>query len=179
MTIDPHQFPAARFREALGRFATGVTIVTALDGAGRPVGLTANSFNSVSLDPPMVLWSLAARSRNLDVFRQASHFAINILAADQRYLSDRFARPVEDRFADVEWEEGIAGVPLISGTTAVFQCENETRVPAGDHVVFLGKVVAFGHDEKEPLIFHAGRYTIPHAGPHTGPHAGPHGGHPG
>lgn len=153
---------AGRFRAALGRFVTGVTIVTTLDDAGRPVGLTANSFNSVSLDPPMVLWSLARRSRNLALFEEARHYAINILAADQHGLSDRFARPAEDRFADVDWTPGVCGMPVIAGVTAVFECRNETRVEGGDHIVFLGRVEAFEEADRVPLIFHSGRYARPH-----------------
>uniref|UniRef100_UPI003BAC36EF flavin reductase family protein n=1 Tax=Stappia sp. TaxID=1870903 RepID=UPI003BAC36EF len=151
-----------RFRAALGRFVTGVTIVTTLDASGRPVGLTANSFNSVSLDPPMVLWSLARRSANLPLFEGASHYAINILAADQHALSDRFARSVEDRFAGVDWTPGVCGMPVLAGVTAVFECVNDTRVDGGDHVVFLGRVEAFEEQDRVPLVFHSGRYARPH-----------------
>lgn len=149
------------FRAALGRFATGVTIVTTLDGDGRPVGLTANSFNSVSLDPPMVLWSLARTSRNLGIFERATHYAINVLASDQRALSDRFARPVENRFAGVDWRAGLGGVPVLDGVTAVFECSHATRVPGGDHIVFLGQVEAFDARDREPLLYHGGRYATP------------------
>lgn len=149
------------FRNALGRFVTGVTIVTTLDEAGCPVGLTANSFNSVSLDPPMVLWSLSLRSQNLPVFEAARHYAVNILASDQRALSDRFARPVADRFAGVAWRPGQSGVPVLDGVTAVFECINESRVEGGDHLVFLGRVRAFDHFDREPLIYHSGRYATP------------------
>ncbi|MBB99789.1 MAG: flavin reductase [Rhodobacteraceae bacterium] len=149
------------FRAALGRFATGVTIVTTLDGDGRPVGLTANSFNSVSLDPPMVLWSLARTSRNLAIFERATHYAINVLASDQRALSDRFARPVENRFAGVDWRAGLGGVPVLDGVTAVFECSHATRVQGGDHIVFLGQVEAFDARDREPLLYHGGRYATP------------------
>ncbi|WP_349358681.1 flavin reductase family protein [Stappia sp.] len=149
------------FRTALGRFVTGVTVITTLDAQGAPVGLTANSFNSVSLDPPMVLWSLARSSRNLAVFSEASHYAVNVLASDQRHLSDRFARPVADRFAGVDWRAGRGGVPVLSGVTATFECRNTTRVDGGDHVVFLGAVEAFEGCDREPLIYHAGRYATP------------------
>lgn len=148
-------------RDALGRFATGVTVVTTLDAAGRPVGLTANSFNSVSLDPPMVLWSLARRSLNLRIFLDAGHFAVNVLAADQRDLSDRFAKPAGDRFAGVDWEAGTAGVPVFPGTVASFECATDSRIDGGDHVIFLGRVARFRHADKEPLIYHAGRYSTP------------------
>lgn len=149
------------FRNALGRFATGVTIVTTLDAAGRPVGLTANSFNSVSLDPPLVLWSLARRSANLPAFEAAGRFAVNVLAADQRDLSDRFARPVEDRFAGVDWQAGAAGIPVLAGATACFECTTDNRIDGGDHVIFLGRVDRFHHADREPLIYHAGRYSTP------------------
>jgi 3-hydroxy-9,10-secoandrosta-1,3,5(10)-triene-9,17-dione monooxygenase reductase component len=158
--IRPHD--PFRFRAALGRFATGVTIVTTLDASGRPVGLTANSFNSVSLDPPMVLWSLARRSANLALFETVDHYAINILAADQQALSDRFARPHPDRFAGVSWHAGACGMPVLEGVTAVFECANSTRVDGGDHVVFLGQVEAFEETDKVPLVFHSGRYGRPH-----------------
>lgn len=151
----------ASFRNALGRFATGVTIVTTLDPTGRPVGLTANSFNSVSLDPPLVLWSLARRSLNLRIFLDAGHFAVNVLAADQRRLSDRFARPADDRFAGVDWEAGTAGVPVLAGATASFECATDSLVDGGDHVIFLGRVARCRHADKEPLIYHAGRYSTP------------------
>ncbi|SRR5690606_27109667 len=150
---------ARNFRDALGRFATGVTIVTTLDHDGRPVGLTANSFNSVSLDPPMVLWSLSRRSQNLAVFERAERYAVNVLAVDQRELSDRFARSVDDRFAGVSWRPGTGGVPVLADVAAVFECENETRVAGGDHMIFLGRVAAFSHDERQPLIYHGGRYA--------------------
>ncbi|WP_208979068.1 flavin reductase family protein [Stappia stellulata] len=153
------------FRTALGRFATGVTIVTTLDATGRPVGLTANSFNSVSLDPPMVLWSLARSSRNLGAFERATHYAINVLASDQRALSDRFARPAQDRFADVDWCPGLGGVPVLAGVTAVFQCRHDAQVEGGDHIVFLGAVEAFEGREREPLLYHGGRYATPRYAP--------------
>ncbi|MCA1299776.1 flavin reductase family protein [Stappia indica] len=151
-------------RNALGRFVTGVTIVTTVDASGRPVGLTANSFNSVSLDPPMVLWSLARTSRNMATFEGAGHYAINILASDQTGLSNRFARPEQDRFERVDWQMGACGVPVLAGVTAVFECRNSTRVDGGDHVVFLGQVEAFDHADREPLIYHGGRYATPHYG---------------
>lgn len=156
MMVDRQQF-----RRALGRFVTGVTIVTARDEGAKPVGLTVNSFNSVSLDPPIVLWSLARKSLNLPVFEAARHFAINVLARDQRQLSERFSQPLADRFEGVDWASGAGGVPVLAGTTAVFECESENRVEAGDHVIFLGRVISFRHADKEPLIFHAGRYVMP------------------
>lgn len=147
------------FRMALGRFVTGVTVVTTLDAAGAPIGLTANSFNSVSLDPPLVLWSLSRRSINLPVFEAASHFAVNVLSIDQKHLSDRFARPVEDRFRDVEWTPGAGGVPVLRDCAAVFECASHERYEGGDHVIFIGRVERFDHQNRVPLAFHAGGYA--------------------
>lgn len=153
------------FRRALGRFVTGVTVVTTRDAEGRPIGLTANSFNSVSLDPPLVLWSLARRSANLAAFEAASHFAVNILADDQTALSERFARPSEDRFAGLDWTEGLGGAPVLAGCAATFECRTESRHEGGDHVIFLGRVERFDHAERVPLAFHGGRYaTTAHYG---------------
>ncbi|MDH4051688.1 MAG: flavin reductase family protein, partial [Rubrivivax sp.] len=120
-------------RRVLGRFATGVTIVTCLDAAGQPVGLTANSFSSLSLDPALVLWSLRLSSPSLPAFRAAPHFAINILAESQVELSRRFAAPAEDRFADGPWSPGAAGVPVLAGAAAVLECERTLEQVAGDH----------------------------------------------
>jgi 3-hydroxy-9,10-secoandrosta-1,3,5(10)-triene-9,17-dione monooxygenase reductase component len=150
---------AKAFRSALGAFATGVTIVTTNDGE-RDVGLTANSFNSVSLDPPLVLWSLARTSASLGAFQKAGHFAVNILATDQQELSNRFARPGTDKFADLELERGAGGVPLLVGCCARFQCRLTFEYEGGDHVIFVGEVVKFDHSPREPLLFHSGRYAF-------------------
>jgi len=150
----------ADFRAALGSFVTGVTIVTASDGAGRDVGVTASSFNSVSLDPPMVLWSLARKSASLPVFAQASHFAVHILAADQEHLSDRFARSGADKFAGLAIERGAGGAPLLPGAAARFQCRSAFQHDGGDHVIFVGEVEAFERDTRAPLAFHGGRYAV-------------------
>ena len=116
-------FDSRAFRRALGNFATGVTVVTAAAPGGRTVGVTANSFNSVSLEPPLILWSLDKRSSSLAVFEAASHFAVNILAADQIELSNNFAKPREDRFAGIEHRAGEGGAPLLADCAACFQCE--------------------------------------------------------
>lgn len=146
------------FRNALGTFVTGVTIVTARDGAGRPVGLTANSFNSVSLDPPMVLWSLSLHSGSLPVFRDAESWAVHVLSADQQTMSDRFATPGVDRFAGLELSDGPEGAPLLDGYAARFGCRARFEYEGGDHAIFLGEVVDFDRREVEPLIYHGGRY---------------------
>ncbi|WP_417322830.1 flavin reductase family protein [Erythrobacter aureus] len=151
-------FDPQAFRDALGSFVTGVTIVTARDGEGRPFGLTANSFNSVSLDPPMVLWSLSLRSRTLPVFRDATSWAVHVLAADQQPMSDRFAQPGEDKFAGLAVMDGPEGAPLIEGYAARFGCRARFEYEGGDHAIFLGEVVDFDRREAAPLIYHGGRY---------------------
>lgn len=153
-------FSARDFRAALGMFATGVTIVTARNAEGLPVGLTANSFNSVSLSPPLVLWSLARSAGSMPDFERGSHYAINILAADQRALAERFAsKTVVDRFSGVAFREGAGGAPILEGSAAVFECFNRSRYEEGDHVIFVGEVERCGRRTgAQPLIFHGGRY---------------------
>ncbi|MEW6100279.1 MAG: flavin reductase family protein [Pseudomonadota bacterium] len=152
-------FSSLQFRQALGMFATGVTVVTARDADGRLIGLTANSFNSVSLEPPLVLWSLALRAGSMPVFARGSHYAINILAADQVELAERFASKNVDRFAGVAWRPGLAGAPVLEGAAAVFECFNRSQYEEGDHVIFVGEVEHCTRREgASPLIFHGGRY---------------------
>ena len=140
-------------------FATGITIVTARDASGACVGLTANSFNSVSLAPPLVLWSLSLNAGSLPAFARGSHYAINILAADQRALAERFASKTVDRFAGVEFREGLGGAPVLVGAAAVFECFNRSRYEEGDHIIFVGEVERCEHRSgAQPLIFHGGRY---------------------
>jgi 3-hydroxy-9,10-secoandrosta-1,3,5(10)-triene-9,17-dione monooxygenase reductase component len=160
MAPDPNSDYARQFRSALGAFATGVTIVTSRDAAGLDVGLTANSFNSVSLDPPMVLWSLAKNARSLPAFLAATHFAVHVLAADQEELSLRFAARGVQKFAGLDLERGAAGVPLLRGCSARFQCRTAFRHEGGDHVIFVGEVESFDHSERPPLVFHGGRYAL-------------------
>jgi flavin reductase (DIM6/NTAB) family NADH-FMN oxidoreductase RutF len=155
----PSGLDAQQFRAALGMFATGVTIVTARDADGSLVGLTANSFNSVSLAPPLVLWSLAMKAGSMPVFSRGSHYAINILAADQQDLARRFATRDIDRFAGVRWREGAGGAPVLDGVAAVFECANRSQYEEGDHVIFVGEVECCSRREQaQPLIFHGGRY---------------------
>src|SRR5271170_3604278 len=149
-----------QFRAALGAFATGVTIVTTRDGAGADVGLTASSFNSVSLDPPMVLWSLAKDSLSLPAFMECDHFGVHVLASNQQALADRFATRGADKFSGLAVARGPDGIPLLSGCSARFQCKTAFRHQGGDHVIFVGEVVAFDHLELPPLVFHSGRYAI-------------------
>lgn len=149
---------ARALRNALGKFATGVAVVTTLSKDGSPVGVTVNSFSSVSLDPPLVLWSLTNSSPNLATFKDASHFVINILAHDQEHVSNQFARPVEDRFANVECREGAYGVPVLSGTLASFECKNARNTEGGDHTVFFGEVLEYEEADLAPLLFFSGKY---------------------
>ena len=145
-------------RQALGRFVTGVTIVTCRDEQGAPIGLTANSFNALSLDPPLVLWSLRVASSTIEAFTNASHFAVNVLAADQVDLSRRFARPSSAKFDAGEWTDGQGGAPLLAGCVAVFECRRRSHHPAGDHVLFIGEVERIGGSASTPLVYHAGHY---------------------
>lgn len=157
-------FDSRAFRRALGNFATGVTVITASDAAGRKVGVTANSFNSVSLDPPLVLWSIDKRSRSHAVFEAAGHFAVNVLAVDQVELSNTFARPGDDRFAGIEHESGEGGAPLLPGCSARFRCEKFQQIDGGDHWILIGRVLAFDDLGRSPLLYHQGGYSrvLPH-----------------
>lgn len=156
-------FSPRQFRSALGMFATGVTIVTARTGKGDLVGLTANSFNSVSMDPPLVLWSLSKRSLSMDAFSTGTHYAINVLSAEQHALALQFASPVGDRWRDVAWRPGMAGAPLIEGSVAHFECFNRSRYDEGDHVIFVGEVEHCDHRPgAAPLLFHGGRFYTEH-----------------
>ena len=159
----PPTFSAQEFRTALGMFATGVTIVTAREQDGTVIGLTANSFNSVSLDPPLVLWSLARAAASLAAFSKGSHYAINVLAAGQKALAERFASRGADRSSGVEFSEGIAGAPLLQGAAAIFECFNRSRYEEGDHVIFVGEVERCCFQPgASPLLFHGGRFYTEH-----------------
>jgi flavin reductase (DIM6/NTAB) family NADH-FMN oxidoreductase RutF len=158
----PPSFSSQEFRAALGMFATGVTIVTARTPDG-VIGLTANSFNSVSLDPPLVLWSLAQAAASLSAFRAGSHYAINVLANDQKALAERFAAKGADRWAGVNFTEGMGGAPLLTGAAAAFECFNRSRYDEGDHVIFVGEVERCSwRPGASPLLFHGGRYYTEH-----------------
>ena len=150
------------FRSALGCFPTGVCLITALAPDGRRVGLTANSFSSVSLDPPMVLWSLARSATSAPVFRDAEHFAIHVLAAGDAGISSHFAKSGEDKFAKYQdrFTAGLAGVPILQGTAARFECHSRHRYYGGDHIIVIGVVERYGYDpDAAPLVFHRGRYA--------------------
>lgn len=150
-------FDPKTFRSALGQFATGVTIVTTRDAEGAPVGVTANSFNSVSLDPPLILWSLARSARSMAAFEQAGSFAVHILASDQDELANRFASRIEDKFAGLDI--GAEGPPNIQGCSARLICTTRHLYEGGDHVIMVGEVVDYESDGKPPLLFHGGAYA--------------------
>ena len=159
----PPTFSAQEFRTALGMFATGVTIVTARAQDGTVIGLTASSFNSVSLDPPLVLWSLARAAASLAVFSNGSHYAINVLAAGQKELAERFALRGAERWTGVEFRGGIGGAPLLQGAAAIFECFNRSRYEEGDHVIFVGEVERCSFEPgASPLLFHGGRFYTEH-----------------
>ena len=150
--VDPRDF-----RNALGTYATGVTIITAMGADGKPYGLTCNSFASVSLNPPLVLWSLGTFSQGLSVFQNASHFAVNVLGVSQQALAVKFAKASADKFADVAWTPGLGSAPLLADSVAHFQCRAANRYYGGDHVIFLGAVEAYAYNRQEPLLFaHSG-----------------------
>ena len=167
-TTRPHQahppaFSSAEFRTALGMFATGVTIVTARTTSGVLVGLTANSFNSVSMAPPLVLWSLSKTAASMAAFSAGSHYAINILSADQQDLALQFSAKGVDRFAGVQYQLGRAGAPLIDGAAATFECFNRSRYEEGDHVIFVGEVEHCQHRSgASPLLYHGGKFYADH-----------------
>jgi flavin reductase (DIM6/NTAB) family NADH-FMN oxidoreductase RutF len=151
--IDPRDF-----RNALGSYATGVTIITAAAADGKPAGLTCNSFTSVSLNPPLVLWSLVIYSQSMTVFQNASHFAVNVLGAAQQDLAAKFAVSSADKFAGVKWTPGLGNAPVLAGSVANFQCRTADRYYGGDHVIFLGAVEAYAYNREAPLLFARGGY---------------------
>lgn len=155
---DSSSFDPRDFRNALGTYGTGVTIITASAQDGKPYGLTCNSFASVSLNPPLVLWSLVVYSSSLSVFQDVSHFAVNVLGISQQGLADKFAKSSEDKFAGVNWTPGLGGAPLLPDCVANFQCRAVSRYYGGDHVIFLGAVEAYSYNRKEPLLFMRGAY---------------------
>jgi flavin reductase (DIM6/NTAB) family NADH-FMN oxidoreductase RutF len=158
---DAIAFDSREFRNALGCYATGIVIMTACGPDGRLAGVTVNSFASVSLEPPLVLWSLSLYSPSLAAFQHCHHYAINVLAADQIDHSQRFSRPsngAASKFDGLSFDTGRGGAPLLHDACAWFECRNETRHPGGDHLIFIGLVEAFRRNERPPLLYHAGRY---------------------
>jgi flavin reductase (DIM6/NTAB) family NADH-FMN oxidoreductase RutF len=152
-SIDPRDF-----RNALGTYATGVTIITAAAPDGKPYGLTCNSFASVSLNPPLVLWSLVVYSSSLTIFQNASHFTVNVLGASQQELASKFAKSSDDKFTGVDWTPGLGNAPVLAESVANFQCRSVNRYYGGDHVIFLGAVEAYTYNTTEPLLFARGAF---------------------
>jgi flavin reductase (DIM6/NTAB) family NADH-FMN oxidoreductase RutF len=145
-------------RQALGRFATGVTVITTRTPDGKYEGLTANSFSAVSLDPPLVLWSLRLAAASLPSFKSSGHFVVNVLSTAQSLTSQHFATPRHDKFEDVTFSTGIGGSPMLDDSLAIFECRTETMIEGGDHMIFIGRVIRAHYRDGEPLIFAAGRY---------------------
>ena len=152
-------FDTRAFRDALGSYATGVTVITARGRNGKLAGLTANSFASVSLDPPLILWSMSLYSPSLATFQDCSHYAINVLCSEQEQLARRFATSQTDKFAGLEFAAGTGGAPLLPGCCAWFECRNEARHSGGDHLIFVGQVERYSCHDRAPLLFHSGRYA--------------------
>lgn len=164
-------FDTYSFRDALGHFATGVTIITARGKDGTPVGVTVNSFNSASLEPPLVLWSLNRSSGTLPIFNEAGSFAVHILAAEQIELSNRFARPADNKFDGIEYGEGLGGAPLLAGCAARFECRTMYQYEGGDHIIFVGEVQRFDKAGGSTLLFHKGKYALSDEQRHVTPAA--------
>ena len=158
LQADERGFDASALRRALGAFPTGVTVMTTRSAAGDPVGMTATSFNSLSLDPPLVLWSIGNGSSSLEAFAHAAHWAVHVLAREQHELASRFSQRSADRFADLPLEEGLHGLPLLRGCAARFECSAFAVHPAGDHSLLIGEVLRLAHAPVEPLVFHASQY---------------------
>lgn len=150
--------PARSLRNALGMFATGITVVTMRTPTGELVGLTVNSFNSVSLDPPLIVWSLSNSLPSRALFEACEYYAINVLAADQEAVSQRFASRLADRFSGLGFDHGLGGAPLLHGCCARFECRNTIRHAGGDHTVFISEVVRFDRSPAEPLVYFGGAY---------------------
>lgn len=160
-------FDPKDFRRALGMFATGVTIVTARAPDGTPVGVTANSFNSVSIDPPLVLWSLARSAYSLPAFSAAAHWNVHILCQEQEALSNHFARAGNDKFAGLPLDEGLTEAPLLPACSARFQCRTMFQYEGGDHLIFVGEVIGYDRSGRPPLLYVTGNYAM--ATPRCGP----------
>lgn len=152
------------FRQCLGRFATGVTVVSCTDAAGTACGMTANSFSSVSLEPPLILWNIAKVSQLLDAYLKAEHFGINVLSAHQESVSAHFAQSQHDLFAGIEHTMSDRGVPRLVETLAWFECRTQQIHDCGDHYIIIGEVIDFAANDGDPLLFFSGNYTALTAG---------------
>jgi flavin reductase (DIM6/NTAB) family NADH-FMN oxidoreductase RutF len=149
---------SAEFRRALSCFATGVAVVTTTDAHGARVGMTISSFNSVSLEPPLVLWSIAEDAYSYDAFLNAEHFAVLVLTEGQQDMASRFARKSINKFEGLDCHEGLHGLPLLSEFAACFECSTEHCYDGGDHKIIVGRVLRFEDRETDPLIFYRGHF---------------------
>lgn len=152
-------FDSSVFRGCLSEFATGVTVIATMNEQGNPVGLTANSFCSVSLVPPLVSWCLSANSFNRQVFEHATYFSVNVLAQDQVSIAHQFASKIPNRFENVAWHQGQHNMPLLEGCSAWFECRKKQVYVEGDHLIYIGEVLALGRDSKTPLLYYHGKMT--------------------
>lgn len=156
-TLDPRDF-----RRALGQFPTGVTVITTSDATGEPIGVTASSFNSVSIDPALVLWSVDKSAYSAETFRTAGHFVVNVLSSDQMDLSNRFAGRGTEKFKDITWTQGLGGCPTFPGVAARFDCRTWNVYDGGDHLIIVGEVMDYVYDpDRAPLVFTQGGYAVP------------------
>ena len=158
--MEATDFDQRAFRNALGRFATGVTVITTVGPSDKPEGMTANSFSGLSLEPPLVQWCIGKSVPTHDIFAGADHFVINILRADHKHLSNQFATPAEDKFVGVDWRPGLGGCPIVGEPLALFECRNAAQYPAGDHTILIGAVERFEYKEGDPLLFSSGKYAL-------------------
>lgn len=153
-TIDPRAL-----RDVLGCYATGVAVVTGIGDEGKPVGMTINSFSALSLDPPLILWSIGLETPSRSAFDSHAGFAINMMCAASKDLSLHFAKPSEDKFAGIDWTAGHHGVPVLTGALATLECEVEDKIISGDHQIYIGRVLRIDRTDREPLLFHRGKFA--------------------
>jgi len=166
------EFDVRDFRNALGHFPTGVTVITTLDDNGDPIGCTASSFNSVSMDPALILWSVDKNAYSAEIFENAEYFAVNVLSESQVATSNRFAGRGEDKFKDVSYIAGTGGVPLLEGCGAQFECKTWSVYEGGDHLIIVGEVISYSHNQsKTPLVFSRGSYSIASQHPNLDSHS--------
>lgn len=157
--IEQPQIDARELRNILGDFATGVAVVTTIGNNELPVGMTINSFSSVSLDPPLILWSIGLKTPSYGAFSEHTGFAINIMCAESKELSLNFARPAENKFKDIKWHAGESGVPVLDEALSTLECVTQDRISAGDHDIFIGRVVRMNNREGDALGFHRGKFV--------------------
>lgn len=159
------EFDKKAFRNALGQFPTGVTVITTKDEDGHPIGVTASSFNSVSMEPPLVLWSVAKKAYSAKIFEAAEFFIINVLAESQVAISNTCARQGADKFANIDYSEGLGGCPKLADTAAYFECKTWKLYEGGDHIIVVGEVINYeNNSSNKPLVFARGSYAV------TAPH---------